>query len=170
MDGAMAEALAKAEGEQDMEKKIEAALACPCLGALPSPAGRGCRLRAGRIACAPLLHCSWLRACKCLTDTIRPPTWPCRGPEGGALRPCVCARLWLLHPQVRPPACLAPATSPRRAGAPLVTIARRAIQHALRTVTSGPAHRHASPFPVRAAGATANCSLLSWVCPRPRLQ
>lgn len=31
----MAEALAKAEGEQDMEKKIEAALACPCLGALP---------------------------------------------------------------------------------------------------------------------------------------
>lgn len=34
MDGAMAEALAKAEGEQDMEKKIEAALACPCLGDL----------------------------------------------------------------------------------------------------------------------------------------
>ncbi|KAL4442930.1 hypothetical protein ABPG77_008421 [Micractinium sp. CCAP 211/92] len=31
---AMAEALAQAEGEQDMEKKIEQALACPCLGDL----------------------------------------------------------------------------------------------------------------------------------------
>lgn len=29
---AMAEALAQAEGEQDIEKKIEQALACPCLG------------------------------------------------------------------------------------------------------------------------------------------
>ena len=35
---AMAEALAQAEGEQDMEKKIEQALACPCLG---EPVGRG---------------------------------------------------------------------------------------------------------------------------------
>lgn len=36
----MAEALAKADGEQDMEKKIEAALACPCLGALPQAVQR----------------------------------------------------------------------------------------------------------------------------------
>ncbi|PSC72916.1 coiled-coil-helix-coiled-coil-helix domain-containing 4 [Micractinium conductrix] len=31
---AMAEAMAMAEGEEDMDKKIEAALACPCLGDL----------------------------------------------------------------------------------------------------------------------------------------
>ncbi|KAL4457652.1 hypothetical protein ABPG75_012517 [Micractinium tetrahymenae] len=31
---AMAEALAQAEGEQDVDKKIEQALACPCLGDL----------------------------------------------------------------------------------------------------------------------------------------
>ena len=36
MNGAMAEALALAEGEQDMEKKIEHALACPCLGECPA--------------------------------------------------------------------------------------------------------------------------------------
>ena len=47
MDGAMAEALSQAEGEQDMEKKVEAALACPCLGALLR---QGSRAAAGRSA------------------------------------------------------------------------------------------------------------------------
>jgi hypothetical protein len=45
MNGAMAEALAKAESEEDVEKKVEAALACPCLGkrpcAAPDPGRRG---------------------------------------------------------------------------------------------------------------------------------
>jgi hypothetical protein len=32
MNGAMAEAMSHAAGEENVEKKIEAALSCPCLG------------------------------------------------------------------------------------------------------------------------------------------
>lgn len=103
----MAEALAKAEGEQDMEKKIEAALACPCLGALPwwwSARQWMHWLRGLRVAHAT---CRWLPVwdgrlawCHIYLSIL-----PCRGPEGGALWPCVCACFWLLHPQVRLASC-----------------------------------------------------------------
>ena len=53
MNGAMAEALAGAEGEQDMDKKIEQALACPCLGKCPAPPA--CSRRTPRRQAAPPL-------------------------------------------------------------------------------------------------------------------
>ena len=92
MNGAMAEALAAAEGEQDMDKKIEQALACPCLGDLR--------------CCTPALP---VQSCPARRPPPAPPdgVWVCssvlrlvcRRSEGGPLRPQVCARLWLLHPQ-----------------------------------------------------------------------
>lgn len=105
----MAEALAKAEGEQDMEKKIEAALACPCLGALPRSAvvlcARWCFARRhgllpSRFACAPVPAGG--------SEVHDAPGCPSRSRrfEGGALRPCVCACLRLLHPQVRRVCCV----------------------------------------------------------------
>ncbi len=71
---AMAEALAQAEGEQDMEKKIEQALACPCLGEpltrprLAMPAGQmrkacsRCSLASAQTP-APRLHPGGVHLC-----------------------------------------------------------------------------------------------------------
>jgi len=49
MDSAMAEALAQAEGEQDMEKKIEQALSCPCLGVWSQEGRGGAQLLLGAV-------------------------------------------------------------------------------------------------------------------------
>lgn len=62
MDSAMAEALAQAEGEQDMDKKIEQALSCPCLGASSRKGGRKVLLAGHSFACGLVgagLICRW---------------------------------------------------------------------------------------------------------------
>lgn len=78
---AMAEALAQAEGEQDMEKKIEQALACPCLG---EPVGRGLHVLV-RPTVQGLNACdSQAQACR----RLECPVAPCASQDGLVEVPC----------------------------------------------------------------------------------